>query len=125
MLHSRRRGGTILIVEDTPVLRGMLVAYFEQRGYLVFGAADPVTAYQLAQQVPPDVVLTDADLRAETTGASLALRLRAMTPDVKLVLMTGNHASAGPEVDLFDCVLEKPFRLSAASAVIRCLLQGQ
>jgi DNA-binding response OmpR family regulator len=122
----RHPGGTILVVEDTAVLRGLLVDYLEIRGYTVLAAEDATTAYELARRIPPDLVMTDANLPGEGSGASLAIRLRASAPDTSLVLMTG-AADFLPvsEIDLFDCVLEKPFRLGTASAVIRCLLKGR
>ena len=125
MPHRPRIGRTILLVEDSALLRGMLVEFLENRGYVVLAAGDPGTALELGHQVPIDLLLTDGDLHAEHTGASLALRLRARTPEVKLVLMTGAlDWGAGSETDLFDCVLEKPFPLRKASEVIRCLLAG-
>src|SRR4051794_5128654 len=84
----------------------------EARGFDVVCAASVAQGLTLAQQQPPDAVVTDFTLPGED-GLALASRLRASAAfgDVPLVLVSG-RAFVGDSGDramqLFDRILLKP-----------------
>ena len=65
----------ILIVDDEPGIREMLVEYFELHGFEPRDAADAAAARKLAPEFAPDIVVLDLNMPGEN-GLSLARWLR-------------------------------------------------
>ena len=53
---------TLLVVDDESGVRQSLVAYLEDSGFTVYDAPDVDTAFQLFQDVSPDLVITDLSM---------------------------------------------------------------
>jgi signal transduction histidine kinase/CheY-like chemotaxis protein len=83
---------TILLVEDEPAVRSVANAILASAGYRVIlasGGAEAVTVGE-AFDGPIDLLLTDVVMQGQS-GPSVARRLRARRPDLK-VLYTSGHA---------------------------------
>ncbi|MBZ6075945.1 hybrid sensor histidine kinase/response regulator [Microvirga puerhi] len=82
-------GATILVVEDEPVVRALVVEMLQETGYRVFDAADgPEGLHLLQSSLPVDLLLTDVGLPG-LNGRQLADAALAMRPDLKVLFMTG------------------------------------
>jgi len=75
----------ILIVDDDPEIRHLLVTLFEIDGFEVVGeAADGIEAVPLALKHEPDFVILDYRM-PRMNGAKTAEVLRGIIPDAKIV----------------------------------------
>jgi CheY-like chemotaxis protein len=75
----------ILIVDDDPEIRHLLVTLFEVDGFEVVGeAADGVEAVPLALKHEPDFVILDYRM-PRMNGAKTAEVLRGIVPEAKIV----------------------------------------
>src|SRR5215211_3201186 len=61
---------TVLVVEDEPVIRELMVILLEEEGYTVVQAADGLEALQTVDDHPIDVVLSDVKM-PRLDGAAL------------------------------------------------------
>jgi two-component system response regulator RegA len=78
---------TLLIVEDDEVLRARLVRAFEDRGFVVRGAATGGEALASADDSPEYAVV---DLRvAEESGLDIVRELLLRDPATRIVMLTG------------------------------------
>jgi two-component system phosphate regulon response regulator OmpR len=102
--------GKILIVDDDPEVRGMMVEYLSSHGYEVMQAASGEAMRTALAQSVPDVVLLDLNLPGED-GLTLARYLREHH-DLGIIMVT----AAGDVVDRIvgleigaDDYVAKPF----------------
>jgi len=52
-------GETILVVDDEPLVRDLLVQFLSLRGYRALGVKDGPEALSMVEQAPPDLILLD------------------------------------------------------------------
>ena len=105
----------VLLVEDEPVLRGLIQGVLQEEGHEVAAADSVRVAIDIASRAGFDMVLCDEGL-PDGSGRNLLLHLRAERGcDLRTVLMTGDlfHA-AGDD----HAVLLKPFRFAKLLDVI-------
>jgi CheY-like chemotaxis protein len=118
---------SVLLVDDTPVIRHLAHDVLAEAGYEAHSAEDGVAAlgFLRAREVPVDVVITDLSM-PQMDGFALIRELRQLSPKTRIVLMTGyvdalELCASSPEQP--DLILPKPFRppelLDAVSAVLR------
>ena len=106
---------SVLVVEDEPDIRALLVMNLRREGYQVAEAADATTALNLARAERPSVVLLDLML-PDMPGTEVCNRLRAdrRTEDAYVIMVTARDEDAdrvaGFEVGADDYVT-KPFNL--------------
>jgi PAS domain S-box-containing protein len=83
-------GRTVLVVEDDPLLLGLVRQMLGKLGYTVCAADSPAAALALAAHQDDDfaVLLTDVVL-PEMDGRDLAERIRALRPSIRVVFMSG------------------------------------
>jgi DNA-binding NarL/FixJ family response regulator len=89
--------GRVLIVEDEPYTRLLLVDALSSRGISVEGAATAGEALELVASHDPHIVVSDLDLGPGPNGADLLNRLREDRPWLGLIALTGH---ANPELAL-------------------------
>lgn len=84
-------GGTmILVVEDEPLLREVVVQELEDAGYRVAAAEDGAGALDhLARRPEIAGLFTDIRLPGALTGWDIAERAREMRPDLPVIYSTG------------------------------------
>lgn len=79
--------GKVLVVDDEPEFREVLVSYLTEYGYYVREAHDAETALQMAGSDPPDVVLLDIVMPG-TNGLEALRRLRRDHPLLVVVMVS-------------------------------------
>ncbi len=81
---------TILVVDDDPPLRRLILSALENRGYVVLEARNgaEATAVVRKHQARIDLVLTDVEM-PHVDGFELVERLRQMCPETGVLYMTG------------------------------------
>lgn len=99
----------VLLVDDEPVIGSLLRCLLGARGHSIDVATSARDALNLISATPGgyDVVVLDEHL-PDMRGSKAAVQIRAMAPNVPLVLATGD-LGAVPDTANFDVVLEKPF----------------
>lgn len=112
------RVGTILVVDDEPVVRGVVARYLERDGYDTLEAADGEEAKRILEEQSPSLVVLDVMLPG-LDGLELCEWIRA-TSDIPVVLLTAlgeeDDRIAGLQLGADDYVT-KPF--SARELAIR------
>ena len=101
---QRTTGLRVLLVEDNAMVRFSLEAMLSDLGHAVVTAGDAAGAIGLAES-DPDVLVTDLGL-PDLDGLTLAARLRARQPSLRVVVASGRPGSAPDTV-----WLQKPFGL--------------
>ena len=118
---------TILIVDDEPVLRSLLVLYITSAGYRALEAATGAEAIQVAENFPDQIDLAIIDHTLEDRkGAEVGTELAALQPRIRMLLISGaleeevtsELASDGP----IPSFLQKPFSKAALLDKIRQML---
>jgi DNA-binding NarL/FixJ family response regulator len=81
----------VLIVEDHPVLRGVIRLACEHSCDLaIVGEVDDgEQALEMARELSPDVIVLDLSLPGELQGLDVARRLRAEESTAKILILTG------------------------------------
>lgn len=118
------RGGRVLLVEDDPQVRGLVVRVLSESGIEVEEAADALSAMARIGARVPDLVILDIGL-PDVPGLDLLGRIR-QEHDVPVVVLTG----AGSEGDRVaglrggaDDYVVKPFYPSELAARVERLLR--
>ncbi|MBM3839956.1 MAG: response regulator [Verrucomicrobia bacterium] len=119
----------ILIIEDDPEVRKMLVSSLQSRGFEIIEAANGRAGVQLAQVYMPDLILSDIKMEGFDGYAALAaVRYQPLTSAIPVVLMTGHPDEQGRRFAMelgADDYLAKPFTISALLATIQIQLKKQ
>ena len=121
-LKSRDR---VVVVDDDPRIRTMLSRYLEDEGFAV-GLAENGASFraELARE-SADLVLLDINLPGED-GLTLARELRARSPEIGIIMLTGRgdviDRVVGLEVGADDYI-SKPFHLREVLARIKTVLR--
>ena len=84
---------TVLVVDDEPTLRAVVVRYLEREGYKALVARDGNEAESLLRSEPPDLVILDVMLPG-TDGLELCRRIRARS-SLPVIMLTAR----GEETD--------------------------
>ncbi len=120
------RGELILVVEDEPVLRGLVQLMIESLGYQAKIAANGAEAMALILEegLRPDLLLTDVVMPG-MSGAALVEELRRTMPDLKFMFMSGYPDTAIARHRIpntaFD-FLQKPFSIRDLANKIETVL---
>ncbi len=100
--------GTILIVDDEPVVRALLRAALEPAGLRLLEAADGHEALDLAWQERPELIVLDVGLPL-LNGIDVCRALKTHLPPPRVLLITGNGYADGVDGCGADAVFTKPF----------------
>jgi PAS domain S-box-containing protein len=126
MVSASRGMGTILVCDDEEVVGQLISAMLTRMGYKVLVASSAAEAMKLARENQGEVALLLTDMiMPDTDGAELALELRKLSPDTKVLFMSGHSepdqaiGSGGLQDAAF---LQKPFTVEALSKKVRELL---
>ena len=116
---------TILVVDDEPAIRSAIVRAFAD--LTVVQAETCAEALERVRDAYPDIVLLDQRL-PDGDGLSLVARMRAIDPDLPVVLLTG-HGSVDLAVEALKAgatdFIEKPFKLERLRTTVNLLLDKQ
>jgi DNA-binding NarL/FixJ family response regulator len=78
----------VLVVDDEPLVRGLLAEILESLGYDVRACSSAADARTIAKPFDPDVAILDIDLGPGPNGFDLELALRATNPQMAIVFLS-------------------------------------
>ncbi|MGM3422336.1 PAS domain-containing hybrid sensor histidine kinase/response regulator [Pseudomonas oryzihabitans] len=117
------QGETVLIVDDEPTVRMLVMDILEDLGYAVLEAADSLTGLKILQSdVHLDLLITDVGLPGGMNGRQMADAGRQSRPGLKTLFITGyaeNAAIGNGHLDPGMEILTKPFAVDALAARVR------
>ncbi|MBX3578433.1 MAG: PAS domain-containing protein [Rhizobiaceae bacterium] len=123
----RAEGGeTILVVDDEPLVRMLIVDQLEELGYVVVEAGDGPSALKiLNSQRAIALLITDVGLPGGMNGRQLADAARVARPKLEVLFVTGyaenavlNHGHLEPGMH----VMTKPFQLDTFARRVKDLI---
>jgi CheY-like chemotaxis protein len=126
-VQERRPGNeTILVVEDDPLVRGVVLTMLRGLGYRVREAADAQAALNILSQGDPiDLLFTDIVMPGGMSGWELVEAARIERPALKALFTSGysdrilkERARGGMDIRL----LAKPYRSRSLGEAIRAVL---
>jgi CheY-like chemotaxis protein len=116
---------TILVVDDEPLIRDVLVDLLRDEGYAVVTADDGLAALEVVREEAPALVLMDVMMpRMDGCAAFRAMRGHLQGDGLPIVLMSAmaEPADLDPEIAAF---LRKPVDLEDLLALVaRLLMDG-
>jgi two-component system, chemotaxis family, chemotaxis protein CheY len=116
------RNFTVLVVDDDPNIRRMIVAALRREGYEFLEAPNGREALDVMRQERPDVVVLD--LMMPILSGWDVLRERADDPELRSIPVIIISANRDPEVATavaqgICAFLPKPFDIGALSALVK------
>jgi PAS domain S-box-containing protein len=121
-----RGAGVVLVVEDEPVVRGLIVELLAELGYDVLQADDGPSGLRILQSRRHiDLLITDIGLPG-LNGRQIADAARTLRPSLKVLFMTGyaeNAAGAAGFLDAGMAIITKPFSMDQLAARVRALAE--
>jgi signal transduction histidine kinase/CheY-like chemotaxis protein len=122
-------GKTVLVVDDEPTVRMLVVDALAELGYACLEAPDGATGLRILQSnTNVDLLITDVGLPGGLNGRQVADGARAMRPDLRVLFITGyaenavlnhGHIEHGMEV------LTKPFAVSDLAGRVDRMLREE
>jgi DNA-binding response OmpR family regulator len=82
----------VLVVDDESVIADTLTEILSRSGYAAMTAYDADEAMEIALQTPPEMLITDVILPG-MNGIELAIKIRHIFPDCKILLFSGQAAT--------------------------------
>ena len=120
-------GETVLVVEDEPVVRGVILEMLDEQGYRTLEAVDgPAGLRLLRSDARIDLLVTDVGLPG-MNGRQLADQAREMRPGLKVLFITGYAESVAIADGFLQPGMEmitKPFDLGNLSRRVRTMVSG-
>jgi len=113
---------SVLVVDDEPVLRGLVAEVLRDEGYAVAEAGDGGALLDRLEDERPDLVLLDVMMPGiDGRQAYLVIRSRDDLPQVPVVMMSAavNPKQLDPSIAAF---LPKPFDLDRLLALVEELI---
>lgn len=126
-LQSLQKGQeTILVVDDEPMVRRLVVRTLTRLGYTVLDAANAEEALRLVGEHKGEInlLLTDV-VMPQINGRMLAIHLRNKYPRLKTLYMSGypeETLGANGRLEKGEGFIQKPFSTQALANAIRDLL---
>lgn len=123
---ERRGNETILLVDDEPMVRGLIERILRGRGYTVLSAASPQEGLRLSREHDVDAIVTDV-MMPLMSGPELVAELRLERPQLRALFISGYTSEVVVEVGLGEdevAFLQKPFTAAAIASRLRQLLDA-
>ena len=125
--HLPGAGETVLVVEDEPIVRDLIVEALQVAGYRTMQAVDGFSGLRILQSgVHLDLLVTDVGLPG-MNGRQLADQARQSRPDLKVIFITGyaeTVANASGFLDSRMAMVTKPFTPDALLSRIRAMIDS-
>lgn len=117
-------GPKILVVDDTPDSRTLIVELLKIRGYQVQAAASGRTALDLVAESPPDLIVLDLQMPGMDGFTTLA-NLREIASHIPVLALSAHVLPDDERLMLaagFDGSLSKPVSLKQLHGAVESLL---
>ena len=120
-------GETVLVVEDEPVVRGVILEMLHEEGYRTLEAVDGPSGLRILRtNGRVDLLITDVGLPG-MNGRQLADQARETRPRLKILFVTGYAESVAISEAFLQPGMEmitKPFDLDHLSRRVRAMISG-
>ena len=116
---------TVLVVEDEPVVRRLVVRVLGSAGYTVLEASDGVEALEVAAAAGDIAALVTDTVMPRMGGEELAAELRRTRPGIRVLFMSGyteQSFTLEQEIDEGSTFLQKPFTATGLARRVRELI---
>lgn len=113
---------TILLVDDEPSLISLLTLVFESEGFRVLSALAGQSGVDIFSQTPVDVVVLDF-LMPGMDGGQVAEQMRAMRPEVPIIMLSACLTVPEPVRERVDAFVEKGAGTEALLNTVRRVLR--
>jgi len=122
-----QKGVAVLLVEDEPMVRLMLVDWLSDIGYTVLEAMSGEQGLEIVKSAAViDLLITDIGLPGGLNGRQLADATQHLRQELKILLITGYDATAALENSQLPpgmAIMTKPFNLDAFTLKIHELME--
>lgn len=92
-IECKSSTGTVLVVDDERLIADTISAILMEHGFLAFTAYSGEEGVRLAQELRPDIVLSDV-LMPQISGIEMAIQIKESLPSTRIVLLSGQAATA-------------------------------
>jgi len=117
---AQGQGESILVVEDSPPLREVVVGQLETLGYRPRAVGDGRAALAALDNGAVDLLFTDIVMPGGMDGRQLASEARSKRPDLKVLFTSGFAGAKGPDGSaLPGRLLRKPYRMQDLAMRVR------
>jgi len=122
-MAARGNGKTILLAEDDPTVRTLVLTLLQLAGYAVIVAVDGQDALEQSRQVDGaiDLLVTDINM-PRMTGFELAMQIQIERPLIKVLVMSGMTAVSHLPDESWQ-FLQKPFKRDMLDQRVQRILQ--
>jgi PAS domain S-box-containing protein len=121
-------GETVMVIDDEPTVRMLMVEVLEDAGYVAIEAGDGPSGLKVLQSdARIDLLITDVGLPGGMNGRQVADAARASRPNLKVLFVTGyaeNAVVGNGHLDRGMQVITKPFAMAALGNKIREMIEG-
>jgi len=120
---SENTASRILVVDDDPTIRNILVQVLKLQGYDVEAASNGADALGHCTGLarPFDVLITDL-MMPLMNGKELIGHVRNIYPDIRVLCLSATYTDAW--LDLSVLCVPKPFSLRGIVALVKSALEG-
>jgi signal transduction histidine kinase len=119
-------GETVLVIDDEPTVRLLVVDLLQEAGYRVLEAGDGVAGLKILQSdVRIDLLITDVGLPGGMNGRQVADAARVLRPKLKVLFITGyaeNAIIGNGHLEPGMQVITKPFAMEALGTKVRDII---
>lgn len=119
-------GETVLVIDDEPDIRLVIVDVLEEAGYAVLEAGDGASGLRILQSdARVDLLITDVGLPGGMNGRQVADAARKIRPALKVLFITGfaeNAVVGNGYLEKGMEVMTKPFEISVLGNKVRDLI---
>jgi len=126
-LRRSEQGETILVVDDEPTVRMLVMDILEELGYVTIEAGDSAAGLRVLQSnVRIDLLITDVGLPGGLNGRQMADAARMLRPDLKVLFITGyaeGSVIGNGQLDPGMAILTKPFSIEAMATRTRSMIE--
>ena len=116
----------VLVVDDEPTVRMLVMEVLEELGYAALEAADGASGLKILQSdARIDLLVTDVGLPGGMNGRQMADAARVGRPDLSILFITGyaeNAVVGNGQLDPGMHVMTKPFAMEALAGRIKELI---
>jgi CheY-like chemotaxis protein len=92
-MHENRVKPKVLVVDDERVIADTLAMILNQSGFDARAVYSGEKAVEMASTFAPDMLITDV-IMADLNGIDAAIMIRAIVPKIKILLFSGQAATA-------------------------------
>jgi CheY-like chemotaxis protein len=118
----------VLVIDDEPLVRMLIVDVLEDLGCVVTEASDGPSGMKVLQSdACIDLLVTDVGLPNGMNGRQVADAARALRPDLKIIFVTGYAENAvlnHGHLDHGMSIVTKPFNMADLARRVRETLDG-